>query len=313
MIEYIPYIIVFFFAGYICYGLFLLGQNALLKLKDKVALAFAGKVIPRNDDLEKYLLHRFPYYDRLPDQLKVKFLLRVKNFIRNKEFEGREGIEVTNEIKTWVAASAIQLTFGLSKYALDHFSKIIIYPAAYYNRQNDAMHMGETNTRGIIVLSWKDLQEGFRETTDNFNVGLHEMAHALELQLLLKEDYDSFFGNYYPKFSLISEEEFENIENERSSYLRNYAGANRHEFFAVCIEYFFESGAEFRQRLPEIYYHLCVLLNQDPLHEDGHLEEPLRKTQEELASEITSLIPIFIPKNSIVRLSIHALYFVFLF
>ncbi|MCX6275372.1 MAG: zinc-dependent peptidase [Bacteroidetes bacterium] len=313
MIEYIPYIIIVFFTGYICYGLFLLAQNALLKLKDNIALAFAGKVITRNDDLEKYLLNRFPYYDRLPDPLKIKFLLRVKNFIRNKQFEGREGLEVTDEIKSWVAASAIQLTFGLSKYSLDHFSKIIVYPAAFYNRQNDAMHMGETNTHGIIVLSWKDLQEGFREPTDNFNVGLHEMAHALELQLLLKEDDDTFFGNYYPKFSLIAEEEFENIENERSSFLRNYAGANRHEFFAVCIEYFFESGAEFRQRLPEIYYHLCILLNQDPLHEDGHLEEPLRKTQEELASEITSLVPLFIPQNSMVRLSVHTIYFVFIF
>lgn len=97
-------------------------------------MAFAGKLITRNDDLEKYLLKGFPYYDRLPEPLKVKFLLRVKNFIRNKQFEGREGLEVTDEIKSWVAASAIQLTFGLSKYSLEHFSKIIVYPAAFYNR-----------------------------------------------------------------------------------------------------------------------------------------------------------------------------------
>ncbi len=313
MIAFIPYIIILLFTAYILYGFFLLVQNFFLRLRDKVGLAFSGKVIARNDDLEKYLLHRFSYYDRLPGEMKVKFLLRVKNFIRSKTFEGREGLEVTNEMKSWVAASAVQLTFGLNKYSLAHFTKIILYPEAFYNRQDDALHIGETNMRGVIVLSWKDLQEGYKEANDNFNVGLHEMAHALELQLLLKDDYDTFFGNYYPKWSIIAAEEFENVENERGSYLRKYAGTNKREFFAVCIEYFFESGAEFRKQLPEIYYHLCILLNQDPLHNDAHVEEVARKTPEELEFEITSLSPVLEPEYSLLNLSIHGLYFGLIF
>jgi len=313
MITIIPYIIVFLLTGYILYGIFLLIKNFFIKLKERIVLGFSAKIIERDDDLEKYLLHRFSYYDRLPEPLKVKFLLRVKSFIKHKSFEGREGLEVTNEMKSWVAASAVQLTFGLDRYSLERFTKIILYPEAFYNRRNDAMHMGETNLNGVIVLSWKDLQEGFSEATDNFNVGLHEMAHALELQLLLNDDYDEFFGKYYPKFSLIAEEEYENVEAEGNSFLRKYAGVNRHEFFAVCIEYFFESSTEFRQRLPEIYYHLSILLNQDPLHDDAHVDETVRKSEQELEVEITSQAPVLIPKFSVTNLGFHFLYFIFIF
>ena len=89
MITIIPYIIVFLFTGYILYGIFLLIKNFFIKLKERIVLGFSAKIIERDDDLEKYLLHRFSYYDRLPEQLKVKFLLRVKSFIKNKSFRKR--------------------------------------------------------------------------------------------------------------------------------------------------------------------------------------------------------------------------------
>ncbi len=245
--------------------------------------------------------------------MKVKFLLRVKNFIADKDFESRGGVELTDEVKALVAASAVQITFGLHKYTLSHFSKIILYPESFYNRLGDEYHIGETNVQGVIVLSWKDLQDGFLKATDNFNVGLHEMAHALELQWRLEDDYDSFFGNYFEKWSMVADEEFENIENERESFLRKYAGANKHEFFAVCMEYFFESSKEFRERLPQIYYQLCILLNQDPLQADTHVEEIKRKPQEQLKSELTAITPVFKTEFSFRSISFHAVYLLLIF
>jgi hypothetical protein len=168
------------------------------------------------------------------------------------------------------------------------------------------MHKGETNTRGIIVLSWQDLKEGYSSPNDNFNLGLHEMAHALELQLLLNNDYDIFFGNYYDKWNLIARDEFENVEGERASFFRKYAGTNKREFFAVCIEYFFESGEEFREKLPEIYYHLSVLLNQDPLQSDTIVKEPKRKSMDELELALDSLQPVLVPDYSLGNLIVNA-------
>ncbi len=313
LVMMIPVIILLIFTGFIIYSFLTLLKDLLKKTWEDLALTVGSKVVNRNDDLEKYLLHRFSYYDKLSEQLKVKFLLRVKNFISAKTFTGREGLVVTNEMKSWVAASAVQLTFGLSKYSLNHFSRIILYPEAFYNKRNDALHIGETNAMGAIVLSWKDLQEGYEKATDNFNVGLHEMAHALELELLLRRDYDTFFGDYYPKWSLIAQQEFENIENERESFLRWYAGENKREFFAVCIEYFFESSAEFLKRLPEIYYHLTILLNQDPLQPDVRILETKQKSPDELISEIPAMVPVFKPEFSFFSLLYQLTLFVFIF
>ena len=44
------------------------------------------------------------------------------------------------------------------------------------------------------------------------------------------------------------------------------------EFFAVAVEHFFEAPAEFHKELPDIYNHLCVLLNQNPLNIRGDFE-----------------------------------------
>jgi Mlc titration factor MtfA (ptsG expression regulator) len=297
MIALLPVLLLIGLSMYILYGFWLLIASQFKGYWKEIEFSLMSKRdISRLKKYEIHLLHRFPYYDRLPDNLKRKFLLRVHRFISDKSFESRGGMEVTDEMKTWVAASAVQLTFGLNNYSLSHFSRIILYPEAYYNSRTDSMHMGEANTRGIIVLSWQDLKEGYSSPSDNFNVGLHEMAHALELQLLLQGDYDSFFGNYYDKWNLIAQEEFENVESERASFFRKYAGTNKREFFAVCIEYFFESGEEFRERLPEIYYHLSVLLNQDPLQSDTMVKESHRKTNDELAQAINSIQPVLIPE-----------------
>ncbi len=57
------------------------------------------------------------------------------------------------------------------------------------------------------------------------------------------------------------------MKRGEESFLRKYAGVNKQEFFAVCIEHFFEVPEKFQHNLPKIFHHLCVLLNLDPLNE----------------------------------------------
>ena len=219
--------------------------------------------------------------------------MRMRRFLRFKTFEGRHNLVVTEEMKALVAASAVQLTFGLKDFVLAHFNTIVLFPEEFYNRRTENYHMGETHSRGMIVLSWADLKHGFDKSDDAINVGLHEMSHALELEWLLKKNYDELFGNYFAKWSQVIKDTFENLQNERSSFLRQYAGTNRREFFAVCVEYFFESPEEFRQQLPEVYRHLSLLLNQDPLSGNAPQDERPIRTRKELLPELEGATPIF--------------------
>ncbi len=212
---------------------------------------------------EPLLLPRFSYYNSLSENKKFRFLIRLHRFLKVKKFRGGDGLQITEEMKVFVSASAVQLTLGLSKFTLEHFHTIIIYPGIFKAPFQDEWHKGHINLKGLIVLSWEHFKEGYETNADRLNLGLHEMAHALDLSRRI-ESLQHYFTYYYSKWLEVAMLEFENMSNERSSFLRSYAGVNIHEFFAVCVEYFFEDPVGFRSHLPDIYKHMCLLLKQDP-------------------------------------------------
>ena len=56
----------------------------------------------------------------------------------------------------------------------------------------------------------------------------------------------------------------EMMDEGKMLYLRKYAATNQDEFFAVCIENFFEMPNELRIALPNTYRKLSRMLNQYP-------------------------------------------------
>lgn len=171
-------------------------------------------------------------------------------------------------MKVMISACAVQLTFGLPRVYLQHFSKILIYPTEYYSSITKQFHKGEVNPAfGAIVLSWKFFVDGYIYPTDSVNLGLHEMAHALRLENIIHNDEVDFFDD-----ALV--EQLDDIalrmcalpEQPMESFLRPYACSNPHEFFSVAVENFFERPAEFKSTLPEVYTIMRKLLNQDPAH-----------------------------------------------
>jgi Mlc titration factor MtfA (ptsG expression regulator) len=217
--------------------------------------------------IDSILSSKFIYYTKLSAEEKKKFLGRTAKFISVKEFIPREGVDITgglDDIKTLISAAAIQATFGLSEYDLPHFTKIFIYPGPYYSNITKHWHKGEANPIGALVFSWKDFKEGYRDEHDKINLGLHEMAHALMLSRVLADGGEEFFNKYFDKWWAVSNVEFQKLEKHQASFFRDYGGTNPEEFFAVCIEHFFEASDEFKLKHPEIYRQTCILLNQDP-------------------------------------------------
>lgn len=211
------------------------------------------------DILQKY----FPYYQKLSPSGKARFELKVCNFICGKQFIPRNVEAVTIEAKVLIAAAAVQLTFGLPHVYLRHFRRILIYPDNYYSSITRRYHKGEVNPRfGIIVLSWQAFIDGYINPTDSINLGLHEMAHALRLEHLLRGD----------ESGLLSEEDLRAFDDwatrvcsSDNTFFRPYACVNEHEFFSVAVENFFERSTDFRSALPELYAIMTRLLKQDPL------------------------------------------------
>jgi len=215
-------------------------------------------------EVENLLTSEFKYYQNLPSDLKPKFISRVIEFMNTQEFIGRENVVVTDEMRILISASATQLTFGLNKFTFDNFNKIILFPKEYLSKKDHRFHLGEVNLAGAIVLSWEDFKVGYFKKNENYNVGLHEMAHALRFDKFKYGASDDFFDGFFEKFLAVGKDEFLKIRAGQKSFLRKYAGTNDEEFFAVCVEYFFESPIQMKEKLPELFKNMCILLNQDP-------------------------------------------------
>jgi MtfA peptidase len=211
-------------------------------------------------------LKEFRYFQNLSSAGKSKFIKRVVHFINSKKFIGHHGLHVTGEMRVLIASSAVQLTFGLKKYILTHYHTIRLYPEAFYSRMLDAHLKGGTSEGGTISLSWADFKDGYADHDDKYNLGLHEMAHALKLDLIKGYDFDQRFAAYFDQWHEVALKTFQKMSMGSATFLREYGGTNMHEFFAVCVEHFFEVPAQLKKEMPHIYYHLAYLLNQDPLN-----------------------------------------------
>jgi Mlc titration factor MtfA (ptsG expression regulator) len=102
--------------------------------------------------------------------------------------------------------------------------------------------------------------------TDGENVGLDELAHALAyINFTVREVKDEWFYEKFKDFSKIGRPVFERMQAGERNLLNQYAAVNYNEFWAVCVETFFERPERLRQELPELYSAISELLNQDPM------------------------------------------------
>ncbi len=223
-------------------------------------------------------VNQFRYYNRLPIALKKEYVKRVNAFITEKKFIRRYIGRLAFEQKVKIANSAIQISFGLDNYLMPRYNRILVFKEPYYSKQTNQMHKGETNLKGIIALSLSELDKGNENPDDGINLGLHEMAHALRFNALLDSNNNSFFNYYFSELKEASTTDFEELISgkQSKSLFREYAKSNFEEFFAVCVENFFERTTLMKKEYPELFESQKVLLNQNPECDNPVLESPQR-------------------------------------
>jgi MtfA peptidase len=230
---------------------------------------------------------RFALYRGLSPEDREKLLAHVHVFLAEKKFEGCAGLEVTDEIRVTVAAQACLLLLRQADPTYyPNCDVILVYPHAYVARQTqllpggivvegDSARLGESWTRGVVVLSWDDVREGASDARDGHNVVLHEFAHQLD-----QEDGSSDGApvlerrSQYVAWARILSAEYAELqraaETGRRTDIDTYGATNAAEFFAVATEAFFERPGTLRKKHPELYDELRMFYRQDPAAERGH-------------------------------------------
>jgi Mlc titration factor MtfA (ptsG expression regulator) len=204
----------------------------------------------------------------------------VQIFLAEKTFEGCGGLELTDEIRVTIAAQACLLLLHRETDVYPRLVTILVYPNAYIARdsnpigggialESQAIHLGESWSSGVVVLSWDDVRAGASDIHDGQNVVLHEFAHQLDREdgevngtpLLAQR-------SQYRAWARVLNAEFERLQRDsrlgRRTVLDEYGATDPAEFFAVATECFFEKPRVLEKRHPELYEELRAFYRQDP-------------------------------------------------
>lgn len=212
-----------------------------------------------------FLLDRYDHYQRLPTPLRTRFEDDLRLFLGEKRITG-VGVDVSDELRLLVAASAVTLSLGWPEAEWDQLTEVLLYPDDF---DRDYAHggqdlAGEAHAWGTVILSVPTLLESFEYDQDGYHVGLHEFAHLLDVE---QAEFDGMPSGLEAAerraWAELVPREMERIREGRSA-LDEYGGADPVEFFPVAVEAFFERPRVVRRRHHGLYAILARYFAQDP-------------------------------------------------
>ena len=229
----------------------------------------------------KIIQRHVPYFRVMPVDLQLQLKDKIKVFLREKEFVGCEGVQITDEIRITIAAQACLLILNRKTDFYPNLQSILVYPAAFitHHPQRDGMVVreqrrvlsGESWGHGKVVLSWNDTIEGAASPDDGRNVVIHEFAHQLDQETGVANGAPYFSNSIDPqKWSEVLNTEFEILRTRTQqgipSLLDSYGATNPGEFFAVATEVFFEQPEALSELHGSLYEQLKGYYQVDPIN-----------------------------------------------
>lgn len=226
---------------------------------------------------QRAIVHRnVPYVAMLSPEDRRELEGHIQVFLAEKTFEGCAGLELTGEIKLTIATQACILLLHRETDYYPGVESILVYPSTFVVK--DVRHLegglavegpeariGESWSRGMLVLAWDAVTSGALDPHDGDNVVFHEFAHQLDAD----GNADNFASHSsYVAFARTLGAEYDElvtrVVEHRPTDIDAYGATSPAEFFAVVTEAFFERGAALEQKHPELYEVLRAFYRQDP-------------------------------------------------
>ncbi|MEM7059738.1 MAG: M90 family metallopeptidase [Pseudomonadota bacterium] len=250
-----------------------LGVRILLKRQKRANLLKA----PLSVHQRSIVVEQVPLTTRLPEDLQAKLEGKINLFLDQVDFVGCDGLDVTEQMRLSIAAQACLLVVNNGVWYT--LRTILLYPGAFTSRraeydgfvvtERQSIRLGESWSRGPVVLSWEHSEDGGLHEGDGQNVVFHEFAHQLDglsghtdaAPLLSKGQK---FADWEHVIVTRFERHVQNVEAGRDTVLDEYGAESPVEFFAVAVEVFFEKPARLLRDEPELYHQLAGLFRLEP-------------------------------------------------
>jgi len=232
----------------------------------------AAPIVRWEPEWSAFLFDKVAFYRILDGAGRRLFEQRVVLFLQTTAVEAGQ-FEVTNNDRLLVAASAIIPVWAFPKWHYFNLSAVYLLPAAFNDEfecgHSDSMITGMVGTgpmSGKMALSKPALYQGFENSRDKQNVGIHEFVHLIDMA---DGDCDGYperlkeFSSSIPWFDLVAYKV--DAIHKKKSNIRSYGATNRAEFLSVVSEYFFERPKMMKKRHPQLFESLSEFYQQDVL------------------------------------------------
>lgn len=223
------------------------------------------------DKWVEYIKKNVAIYHFLPEKYQQELLGHVNVFLAEKYFSGHAELEVTDEMRVTIAAQACLLLLNRKHNYFPHLKTIMIYPAGFKNPNHEdkqGHHLGESWTRGPVILSWADAVHGAENARDGTNVVIHEFAHQLDQADGGGDGRPSINNAYTATWGKVMSKEFKSLKIKaklrKNSFFDHYGATNPAEFFAVISEHFYEQPRVFKRKHEDLYELLMKYYKVDP-------------------------------------------------
>ncbi len=219
-----------------------------------------------------------PFVHRLPTELHAKLEGKINLFLNQVDFYGCDGLEVTEEMELSIATQAALLVVNSDAW-YTHLTSVLIYPGAFKSKrqeydgyvvtERETVRLGESWTRGPVILSWQHTERGAQDDKDGYNVAFHEFAHQID-DLSGHTDGAPVLNDTqsFTKWAQVITQAYDRhvkrVQQGEKTVLDAYGAEAHAEFFAVAVEVFFEKPRALKQDEPEVYQQLADLFRLDP-------------------------------------------------
>lgn len=215
----------------------------------------------------------------LDDEERELLTAYATDLLTTRRWEAAQGFELTDRIRTVIAAQAALLILGIGIDQFHDVGAIIVHPSTmHFHDQASAGPAHGTETRGThhllgeaqyggpVVIAWDSASSSARHPERGHDVVLHEFAHKIDMVDGTVDGTPPMTDQaLYDRWVEICTREFEHLEQGTSGDLiDDYGATDAGEFFAVVTETFFTQPIELREHKPDLYGVFRDFYRQDP-------------------------------------------------